>query len=130
MKKAMLITVGTGEGVAHGLSYSIKQQNPDYILFLATEDSEKNTIPEILKNSKIENYHLIISKDINDIDNLYKEYEEEVNNVFRKGYKNNEIVVDFTSGTKAMSSALAIVGIFKNVGTVSYIWEKEMKVEG
>jgi len=50
MAKAMIITVGTGPTVAHGICFSIKQQNPNFIVFLVTRESEEKTLPAIVQD--------------------------------------------------------------------------------
>ncbi|MEI9476707.1 MAG: hypothetical protein WCO26_09040 [Deltaproteobacteria bacterium] len=65
-KKAMIVSVGTGkEGkdIAHGICFSIQQQNPDLLLFLTTEKSRETTMPFVIEDceiatSFIPRYHL------------------------------------------------------------------------
>ncbi len=53
MKKVMLVTVGTGKtgpDIAEAICISIKHQNPDYVLFLKTRETDERTMPFIRDN--------------------------------------------------------------------------------
>ena len=39
MQKLMIMTIGTGGGVEHGIARSIIANNPEEIIFLVTEES-------------------------------------------------------------------------------------------
>lgn len=119
----MIITVGTGKGVADGIWYSIDQHNPDYVYFLTSDEGNKITIPELqprLEKGEI-TYSVFTTGEINDIDVLYEKYSDCLDEIIKKGYKIGKIIADFTSGTKAMSGALSLVGIFKEIGLISYV---------
>jgi len=124
--KALVISVGTGTrpdaqaSLAHGLCYSIASNNPDYILFIVTPESKEKTLPLIKANlgdyDKRVEEHLITNSD-----NLVKLYSEFCNLIrdLKKQFK--IVAVDFTSGTKAMSSALSMAGCMLEVDQLCYI---------
>ena len=114
MSKALIITVGTGISVDHGIALSISHNKPDYIVFLATENSKKTiekvekTLSEFNFRLKSEKYKVVTIKD----EASYKECYTKAKNVInflRKEY--DDIAVDYTSGTKAMSAGLLLAGI-------------------
>lgn len=124
MKKALIATVGTGPTVSHGIIHSINTQNPEYVLLIATEESVKTTIDEINKHydtAKGIQIDIRISKFIDDVEKATLEYESYLNEILAKGYSVEEIVADFTSGTKPMSAALMFASIEKEVKTLSYV---------
>jgi len=120
MKRAMVITVGTGKGVAHGISYSISLHNPDYVLFLASPVSSEKTMPEIVSKISVE-YEVKVFDEVDDINIVYGHYSTAVKDLIRRGFAKENIVIDFTSGSKAMSSVITFVGITNEVGFISYV---------
>ncbi len=126
MPKAMIITVGTGrnrEDIAGGITFSIKRENPNRIFFLVTPQSKSETLPIIIKKSGLtkRKYKIFEHEEADDIQKLYLSYEVFFRKVLENGFSPNDIVIDYTSGTKAMSAALFAVGIAREVGGVTYI---------
>lgn len=123
MKKAMIITLGTGSGVDNGISFSVRQQNPDFLCFIYSKDSEKTLDAVLEKIGKTKNeVSLKLFDEVNDVELLYQEYSKYFDEILRKGYAANEIVADYTSGTKSMSSALVSAAISKEIGVLSYVY--------
>ncbi len=122
--KAMVITVGTGrdrKDLAGAIIFSIKQSHPDYIHFLVTDKSKEETLGLILEeisSLKID-YSTYISKNENNVLTLIDEYIKEISKLKNKNY--TDIVVDYTSGTKPMSSAVVIAGIYHEISSLIYI---------
>lgn len=130
--KALLITVGTGvgqnkekaiESLASGIAYSIKTYNPAKILFVVTAESERDTLPKVLEKAGLEerDYEPKRLKDMVNIEKIYKESTVFLNELINEGFNPENIVVDYTSGTKAMSAGVAIAGALFEVETLSYI---------
>jgi len=123
MKKAMIITIGTGFGVDNGVAFSVRQQNPDLLCFIYSKESEKTLEAVLTKLSKKREEVLLKQFDeINDVEILYQEYSKYIDQILRKGYLPNEVVADYTSGTKSMSSALVSSAIAKEIGVLSYVY--------
>ncbi|OYD13899.1 TIGR02710 family CRISPR-associated protein [candidate division WOR-3 bacterium JGI_Cruoil_03_44_89] len=120
MAKTMLIAVGTGPTVAHGICFSIRQQNPENIVFLVTQESKEKTMPIITQNKILEGkkYSEIVLSDPNDVERVVEELEEVVKSL---KYKPEDIVIDYTSGTKAMSAGVTIAGIKSKIGSLVYV---------
>lgn len=125
MKKVMLVTVGTGRqgDVAHGIAFALRRERPDFVLFIGTEKSLSETLPLVLQETglRAEQYETRNTQNENDVDRSALEYLGYVRQVLGKGYSPEEIVVDFTSGTKAMSAALVVAALAEEVGAVSYV---------
>lgn len=121
--KALLISVGTGvrpagvESIVHGLLYSIRNNNPNKIFFVVSEASQKTTLPEVLKALE-QPYEIISLPDTDDVNKIYECLLSKYKDI-KKDFAN--ITVDYTSGTKAMSAALAILGSWHEANILSYI---------
>ena len=111
------MTVGTGVGLdkekkiknlAHGLLTSVEHYNPDMIVFFGSEDS-KETIESLKaqyydkKGKDLESYEFVRLEDIDDFYECYTKIEGEIR---KKG--DYEIIIDYTSGTKTMTTSAAI----------------------
>lgn len=119
----MLVTVGTGKeriDIASAINFSLRHQNPDYIVFVVTAKSNEETLPLIIKNLDVQHLFEILP-DENDIEDIQQRCQSYLKNLIQKGYSEGDIVVDFTSGTKAMSSGLVLAAITLKVGMLSYI---------
>lgn len=126
--KALIISVGTGTGankniesLADALSYSINHHNPDTTIFIVTKESQKSTLPLILKKAKPKKHKTILIENPDDIQHVYEKIHPEFIQT-KKSY--NYIVVDFTSGTKAMTAALAVLAALYEANELSYITGK------
>jgi len=123
MAKALVITVGTGRNrtdIAGCICFSIKNQNPEFVMFIVTKKSEEETMPlilEKLKNSSPK-YEIRKISDENDIEKIHEECKKFIKEI---RYTLEDIAIDYTSGTKAMSAGLFLAGLENNVGTVTYI---------
>ncbi len=120
MPETMIITVGTGPTVAHGICFSIRQQNPENIVFLVTRESKEKTIPIITQDKILEGekYSEIVLSDPNDVERVVEESEEVIKSL---KYKPEDIVIDYTSDTKAMSAGVTIAGIKSKIGSLVYV---------
>ena len=129
--KALIISVGTGtrqavdavESLANALAFSITHHNPDKIFFVVSRESLENTLPLILKRMEIRNYEVIRVKDPDDIQRIYEDLRWKFREM-RAKYQN--LAVDYTSGTKAMTSALTILGAIFEADELSYITGKRV----
>jgi CRISPR-associated protein (TIGR02710 family) len=126
IQRALIITVGTGTrpdvNIVRPLVKTIKDSRPDFLVLLATEAS-RGFGEEILAHLQwpAQNQMTVILKEFDDFQAVFRE----VNQVFRelreKGYTPEEIQLDFTSGTKAMSSGAVSAGIYHQCQSLKYI---------
>ena len=132
------MTVGTGvnpdsdiEGykrLAQAIYASLHKIYPDYIVFFASELS-KNTISYVEElfiaddDEFIEgqDYEIVILEDIDNFNDCFEAIEAEIWKFDILSDEKHEIIMDYTSGTKTMSSAMACCGMFysKDLITVS-----------
>ncbi|RLF37520.1 MAG: TIGR02710 family CRISPR-associated protein [Thermoplasmata archaeon] len=118
--KVLFMTVGTGIGkdegiksLAHGLAFAIRRHSPDRVVFFGSEKS-KQTIEEIKeqyremegKELKDDMYEFVQIGNIDSFRDCYEAMEKKV-----KDYERDEIIVDYTSGTKTMTTSAAIVAM-------------------
>ena len=124
MKKALLITVGTGPTVSDGIAYAIRQQHPDFVLFMGTRRSLDLTLPSVLAATEYQEYchETRETTDLNDVEKIALEYSGYIEELQSKGYAPEGMVTDFTSGTKAMSAGLVVAAVSREVGTISYVY--------
>lgn len=117
--KAMVVTVGTGSSVENGILASIKQNNPDYIVFLTTAIS-KETLQR--KNLKVEisrrKYDVKVIENENDAEKCYNVAKEVIKKLKDEGYS---ICVDFTSGTKAMTGGIILAAVAEETPSLVYV---------
>ncbi|MBS3945867.1 MAG: TIGR02710 family CRISPR-associated protein [Melioribacter sp.] len=137
-KKLMFVTVGTGKvgkDIAHGIFYSIKNQNADSLVLIASKTSSEITFPflkEMLQGSGRQyNIEEKLFEEVDDFEKLHNNYLSLIKSYFKKGYSPQNIVVDYTSGTKAMSAALVSAALTAEVNTITYIYgdRKEGRVQ-
>jgi len=126
LKKALIISVGTGtkpspealESLANAIAFSIENHNPDQTFFITSEESMKTTIPKILEKTKPQNFEIIKIANPDDIQRTYEELSQKLKEI-RHNF--DHITIDYTSGTKAMTGALTILGTIIEADTLSYI---------
>ena len=130
------MTVGTGinqgseeegyKSMANKLYSSINRIFPNFVVFFATEKS-KETIKYIEELFKMENdifvededYEIKYIEEIDDFNHCFEIIEQGVWFYDILSEDNVEIVMDYTSGTKTMSAAIACCGMMYNKTLVS-----------
>jgi len=109
----MLQTIGTGKGVFEAITRSIHEANPSHVCFFASQGSLK-TLDVVFKKLEQEKYlepgqHEVVPvPDINDHNAVFQNVVAIVDREKEKGIRDLQFIVDYTSGTKAMSVGLAL----------------------
>ena len=140
--RTLFMTVGTGvnpdsqiEGhkrLAKGIYASINKIYPDYIVFFASELS-KNTIDYVNELFEADNdefiegedYEVVILEDIDSFNNCFEAIEERIWTLDFLSDDNPEIIMDYTSGTKTMSAAMACCGMFYSKDLITIIGDRK-----
>jgi len=127
---AMIISVG---GTPAPIVKSISEYKPEFISFFASQDTCDKVFEikqEVIKNdgSKMSS-EITLADDVNDLFHCFEKAEEAVSRVLSKGFKKNEVIVDYTGGTKNMSVALALAAVTHGF-SFSYVGGKERTKEG
>jgi len=123
MPKYLIMTLGTGENVEHGLALSISTLNPDSILCLGSTKSYalfkrlKSSIPDYVDRFK----PMVIVADENDVEKCTIDARNILLELIEGGVLPKDIEVDFTSGTKAMTAGLCIAAVSLGVGKLVYV---------
>ena len=130
IRKVMVISLGTGRDVEYGIAKSIRAHNPGLVVFIVTKESFQ-TIEKVetILDTTLEKQHLVL-EDKDDIEDCYRTAREVLQWLRTKGYSPNEIVVDFTSGTKAMSVGVALGAIADECEALSYVAGKRNAATG
>lgn len=121
MSKALIISIGTGIGekstIVNPIVFSIRNHNPDHIFFVVSKTSREQTLPAV-RNYINKPFDVWELSDENNVDKCFRE----LCDCFKKvKMEFDYVVVDYTSGTKPMSSALAIVGSLLEADSLSYV---------
>ena len=129
MTKAMVVSVG---GTPAPIIKSIIWHKPEFVSFLASQDTcdlvatIKNDVNNDCPGLKSE---MTLIDDVNDLIHCHEKAEESVSRVIIKGYTNEDVVVDYTGGTKNMSVALTLAAITHGF-SFSYVGGKERTKDG
>jgi len=128
-KKAILVSVG---GTPKPIAETIQHHKPSFVTFFVSQQtivSACDIIRELKSNNVEFEYKFTISEDPDDLLHCYRKAEEAVDNILSKGFKNENVIVDYTGGTKNMSVALALASI-KYGFSYSYVGGKERTKDG
>lgn len=131
MKRALISTVGTGQGVENGIWFSVKNQNPELVFLVVTQTSLATA--EKLKAKFIENdieYCFEELTNENDVEIIFEECNIIIQKILDKGFKKNQIIADYTSGTKSMSAALVLSAATFELENVSYVYGSQRDENG
>ena len=109
MKKVMILSLG---GSPEPLKKSIAEYQPEHLIFFASHDSvlKSGEVLEI-KDYKPQKIETQITEDPNSLYECYKAARECVDRATRTGVLENDILVDYTGGTKVMSAALLLATV-------------------
>ncbi|MBT73369.1 MAG: TIGR02710 family CRISPR-associated protein [Gammaproteobacteria bacterium] len=126
MSKAMIITVG---GTPTPIIKTINEQKPVFICFLASQKTNDKVV-EIKKgltcNVKSE---VVLLDNVNDLLHCYNKSVEAAERMLEKGFTPNDVIIDYTGGTKNMSAAVVLATV--SYGFVfSYVGGIERDKEG
>lgn len=122
-KRALIISLGTGIGpgsaqsLAGAVAFSVNSSGTDKVLFVVTRESREKMLPLVLQQTST-NHEVCEIDDPEDINQIYNKLAPSFKEM-RSEYMS--LVVDYTSGTKAMTGALAILGSIYEADALSYV---------
>jgi len=129
--KGMLVTVGTGQGVHEGIKEAIVDANPDALAFVVSSES-KATL-KMAADTLAEGGHerlaelckspaaLVEVQDPESLDSCYKAADDAIRLLAQRDVQPSSIVVDYTSGTKAMSAGAVLAAFGRGCEKFSYV---------
>jgi len=125
MPKGMVITVGVGGGIERAIALSIRNSNPDHIVFLVTEQSEK-TLEKIEQEAKglgitLPPYETERIRDENDAELAYEAAVSAIRKLGEKDIAPSDITVDYTTGSKPMSAGALYAAIMEGCAEIVYV---------
>ncbi len=125
----MIISVG---GTPEPIIKSITEYRPEFVSFFASQDTcdKVSDIKKGLQEAKhgIKN-EITLVDNVNDLYHCFRKAEEAVKRVLSKGYHSDEVIVDYTGGTKNMSVALSLSAITHGFN-FSYVGGSERTKDG
>ncbi len=125
----MVVTVG---GSTKPIERSIFEHRPEFVSFFASQDT-CDLIAQIKSSLEAQGVSIksevTLADDVNDLLHCHEKAEEAVQRVMRRGYERDNVIVDYTGGTKNMSVALALAAITHGV-SFSYVGGSERTKSG
>lgn len=123
-KKFMVMTLGMGKGVEVGLAHSVESQNPDEIVIITTPNNismlEKRLKP-LLSGYESRFREPLMTTNMDNFESCVVDARAAILGLLAEGAEPSDIVVDFTSGTKAMSAGLCMAAALYEVGQITYV---------
>ena len=122
-KRALIISLGTGIGpgsaqsLAGAVAFSVNSSGTDKVLFVVSRESREKLLPLVLQQTST-NHEVCEIDDPEDINQIYNKLAPSFKEM-RSEYMS--LVVDYTSGTKAMTGAMAILGSIYEADALSYV---------
>jgi CRISPR-associated protein (TIGR02710 family) len=126
MAKAFVQSVGTGtrpdQDITQPLLWHWRKSGAAYTVWIVSSESRRNVerMVHILGLSP-EAYRIHETPDPDDIEATYRACRAVLRALTHRGFPADDIEVDYTSGTKAMTSGLALAAVAHRCGTLSYI---------
>lgn len=126
MKRALILTVGTGTRpdthIVRPLIKTIRNSHPSYLVFIVSEASRQyaEAIVQQLALAE-ERFRIAQLRFPDDIQNIFTEINVVIREILQKGFQPQEIEIDFTSGTKAMTGGAVLSAVFHSCGSLKYI---------
>ncbi len=126
MKKAMIVTVGTGTredvDIAKPLVKTIRDSEPDFVCLVATDGSRTHADAIVERVPLVSgSFEISVLREYDDFQAVFRDINEIFKRLSGMGYSREDMEVDFTSGTKAMSSGAVLAAIYNQCASVKYI---------
>lgn len=127
-KNGLIVSVG---GSPEPVIKAIKLKNPDNILFVVSGDSKSTVEDKILRElDYVPQYKFLEISEHQHIGSCYREIRDGMDGWLReRDLKPNDVYVDITGGTKAMSAALALAAV-ERFHTYTYVGGDERSEAG
>jgi CRISPR-associated protein (TIGR02710 family) len=126
MAKALVQSVGTGtrpdQDITQPLLWHCRRSGAAYTVWIVSSESRRTAerIAHALGLSS-DAYCIRETPDLDDVEATYRSCRAALRDLARRGFAPDDIEVDYTSGTKAMTSGLALAAVAHRCGTLSYI---------
>lgn len=127
MPRAMIVSVGTGTrpdvNIVNPLVKTVKDTDPKLVSFFVSKESEVFA-EEVARQSGLQPGDSLFAlvHNENDIQECFHTALQALHELRDKGYKPEDIIVDFTSGTKAMTAGLVLAAVNLKCAKLKYIY--------
>ncbi len=108
MPRLMIMSLG---GSPEPLRKSIAEHRPERIIFFASQDSFLKAGEVLDQTDPKPKIELELTEDPNSLFECYKTARRCVDRAVRSGYSDDEIMIDYTGGTKVMTAALILATV-------------------
>jgi len=137
-KKALVLTVGTGNiddlerTLLKPMLKSIQDGDWARIVLLPSHDTENaaRTLQARLPDPAVELKPLPKSGDENDADRCFGHFDHVLADLISSGFNARDIQADFTRGTKAMSAALVLAAVGRDIQILRYVYGEQRDERG
>lgn len=137
-KKALALTVGTGNiddlerTLLTPMIRSIEEGKWGRIVLLPSRTTEKfaQTLSERITEPAVEIRALPEAGQENDADACFGHFDSVLADLIDEGFAKNDVRVDFTRGTKAMSAALVLAAVGRDVPILRYVHGEQRDERG
>ena len=126
-KRALIVTVGvssqpSGADIVDALMIDIEAYRPDHLILASTDLSRPiaDALAHRAKRSVPTIEHLDLPS-AHDLDLIFNRVRGVIQRLIDEGYSNENIAVNYASGTKVMSSGLALAAVFNACGSLRYV---------
>ena len=122
----LILTVGTGTrpdvNIVMPLLKTIKDSTPQFIGFIVSQESNKFA-EEIIRQLEFPSlqFDILTLSDSDNLESIYSRINDWMRSLVARGYSPQEITIDFTSGTKAMTSGVVLAGVAWGCAGLKYI---------
>lgn len=126
MAKAFVQSVGTGtrpdQDITQPLLWHWRKSGASYTVWIVSAESRWNAERMVQTLGLSPEAHRIHeTPDLDDVEATYRACRAVLRELAHRGFAADDIEVDYTSGTKAMTSGLALAAVAHRCGTLSYI---------
>ncbi len=126
MARALVISVGTGvggtedsvESLTHALSLSIEDSSPDLVVFIVSAQSKEIVLPHIKISQPSARMEEVVLDKVDDLQTIFNQLNPVISRL-RDEY--SSLYIDFTSGTKAMTSSLVMLAVLHEANRLSNV---------
>jgi CRISPR-associated protein (TIGR02710 family) len=125
-EKGMLITVGHGgkfsESLMNALAKSVNDVDPKVVVFIHSRVTKENAqeLDNRLREGRLTEF--LCLEDENHVDRIFSEILAEIESICNRGLCLREnLQIDFTSGTKAMSAGAVLAAVTAGLHSLRYI---------
>ena len=126
MKRALILTVGTGTRsdvkITQPLIKTIRNSHPDFLALAVSSESKKFAEAIVQELALAGDRYRIVQLTLpDDVQSVFREINGVIRDTMQQGFGPQEIEVDFTSGTKAMTGGAVLSAVFHFCGSLKYI---------